>query len=50
MFAAMWGWADQKNEASRLLRRRLDGVADRIAGTGGYHRHELVATSTGATP
>lgn len=44
-FAAMWGWVDQKNEASRLLRRMLDGVADRIAGTGGYHRHELVAAS-----
>ncbi|MCC8245542.1 NACHT domain-containing protein [Saccharothrix luteola] len=40
--SAVWGWVDQKNEAVGLLRKMLDSTANRLTGTGGLERHELV--------
>ena len=43
--AAVWGWVDQKNEAMGLVRGALDAVADRIRGTSGLMRQELVVAA-----
>ncbi|MGY0235661.1 NACHT domain-containing protein [Longispora urticae] len=43
--AAVWGWVDQKNEAFGVLRTGLDKLSDRLAGTGGYERHQLIAAA-----
>ncbi|GAA2417180.1 hypothetical protein GCM10010191_29640 [Actinomadura vinacea] len=43
--AALWGWVDQKNEATSLVRKLLDGASDRLRGTGGYERHRLLAAA-----
>ncbi|HEX6360811.1 ATP-binding protein [Actinophytocola sp.] len=40
--SALWGWVDQKNEATGLLRKALDTVSGRLTKTGGLARHELV--------
>lgn len=42
---ALWGWVDQKNEATALLRSVLDGVSDRIRPSYGLARHELVVAA-----
>jgi hypothetical protein len=42
---ALWGWVDQKNEASGLLRKALDAVSDRLLRTAGYERHQLIAAA-----
>ncbi|MEO6085896.1 MAG: AAA family ATPase [Umezawaea sp.] len=42
---ALWGWVDQKNEATALLRSVLDGVSDRIRPSYGLMRHELVVAA-----
>jgi NACHT domain len=39
---AVWGWVDQKNEATGLLRRAIDAASNRLTKTGGLARHELV--------
>lgn len=39
---AIWGWVDQKNEATGLLQKALDAVSNRLTRTGGLARHELV--------
>jgi hypothetical protein len=39
---AIWGWADQKSEATSLLREAVTRFTNRIAGTTGLARHELV--------
>jgi hypothetical protein len=41
-FGAIWGWADQKNEATGLLRAGVTRFTNRVAGTTGLPRHELV--------
>ena len=41
----VWGWVDQKNEATGLLRRALDAASDRLARTGGLARYELVVAA-----
>jgi hypothetical protein len=43
--SVMWGWVDQKNEATGLLRRALDAVSGRLTRTGGLARHELVVAA-----
>lgn len=43
--SVLWGWVDQKNEATGLLRRALDAVSDRLTRTGGLARHELVVAA-----
>lgn len=40
--AAVWGWVDQKNEAMGLLRKIVDNMSDRLLGTSGYDRHQLI--------
>ncbi|MEV6522622.1 hypothetical protein AB0M43_11810 [Longispora sp. NPDC051575] len=45
VLAAVWGWVDQKNEAAGLLRRCLDGISDRLSGTRGYERHQLIVAA-----
>jgi hypothetical protein len=40
--AAVFGWADQKNEATGLLRTALGTISNRLLKTGGLARHELV--------
>lgn len=40
--SAVWGWVDQKNEATGLLRHALDAVSGKLTRTGGLARHELV--------
>jgi hypothetical protein len=42
---ALWGWVDQKNEATGLVRGALDAVSGRLARTGGLARHELVVAA-----
>jgi hypothetical protein len=41
----LWGWVDQKNEATGLVRGALDAVSGRLARTGGLARHELVVAA-----
>ncbi|MEU6037286.1 AAA family ATPase [Actinomadura sp. NPDC047616] len=43
--AAIWGWVDQKNEATSLVRRILDAASDRLNDTTGHERHRLVAAA-----
>jgi ATPase family associated with various cellular activities (AAA) len=45
VFAAIWGWVDQKSEATSLLRKMLDRISDRLLGTSGYERHQLIAAA-----
>ncbi|SDM26781.1 NACHT domain-containing protein [Allokutzneria albata] len=42
---ALWGWVDQKNEAMTLTRRALDSVSDRVNGSHGLERHQLVVAA-----
>ncbi|WP_410644608.1 NACHT domain-containing protein [Amycolatopsis sp. lyj-346] len=44
-FAAIWGWVDQKNEATNLLRRALDAVVARRKRTSGFERTQLLAAA-----
>ncbi|MBO3744774.1 hypothetical protein J5X84_01750 [Streptosporangiaceae bacterium NEAU-GS5] len=44
-FAAVWGWIDQKNEACGLVRKSLDAMTDRLQGTAGYDRHQLITAA-----
>ena len=39
---ALFGWVDQKNEATALTRQALNAVSDRLTRTGGLDRHQLV--------
>jgi hypothetical protein len=43
--APLWGWVDQKNEATGLLRNCLDRAQERVSGLQGYERVELVAAA-----
>jgi hypothetical protein len=43
--APIWGWIDQKNEATGLLRTCLDRVQSRLSGVHGYERVELVTAA-----
>ncbi|MGX7828764.1 NACHT domain-containing protein [Actinokineospora sp. 24-640] len=43
--SALWGWVDQKNEAVGLVRSALDKVSDRLAGTNGLLRQDLVVAA-----
>jgi hypothetical protein len=43
--APLWGWVDQKNEATGLLRKLLNGVSARRTGTAGYDRTQLIAAA-----
>jgi hypothetical protein len=43
--AAVWGWVDQKNEATGLARKLLNVVAGRRLGLAGRERMELVAAA-----
>ncbi|GAA3204234.1 hypothetical protein GCM10020216_003500 [Nonomuraea helvata] len=45
VFAAVWGWVDQKNEAISLLRAALDSATDRLMKTSGYERHQLICAA-----
>ncbi|PPK64191.1 AAA family ATPase [Actinokineospora auranticolor] len=41
----LWGWVDQKNESTTLLRQSLDTVQTRLTRTDGLARHELVVAA-----
>src|SRR3954466_4297522 len=43
--APIWGWIDQKNEATGLLRTCLDRVQSRVSKVRGYERVELVTAA-----
>jgi hypothetical protein len=43
--APIWGWVDQKSEATGLLRTCLDRVQSRLSEVRGYERVELVAAA-----
>ena len=43
--APIFGWVDQKNEATGLLRTCLDRVQSRLSGVHGYDRIELLAAA-----
>ena len=45
MFAAVWGFTEQKNEALGLLRKAVNGVSGKMAGTHGYERRQLIAAA-----
>ncbi|MFI9817855.1 NACHT domain-containing protein [Saccharothrix variisporea] len=42
LLAAVWGWVDQKNEATGLLRGLVGKLSDRLAGTRGVARRDLI--------
>ncbi|MEJ2857755.1 MULTISPECIES: NACHT domain-containing protein [unclassified Saccharothrix] len=42
LLAAVWGWVDQKNEATGLLRGLVGKLSDRLAGTKGVARRDLI--------
>lgn len=42
LLAAIWGWIDQKNEAIGLLRNLTTALSNRVAGTKGLERRELI--------
>ncbi len=43
--AALWGWVDQKGQAVSLVRKVLDVGTDRLLGTRGYHRQQLLTAA-----
>ena len=45
MFAAVWGWVEQKDVALALLRDVISGVSRKLAGTAGQERRELIASA-----
>ncbi|NJP98421.1 ATP-binding protein [Nonomuraea sp. FMUSA5-5] len=45
VFAAVWGWIDQKNETTSLLRAVLDGVSGKLLALDGFERHRLIAAA-----
>lgn len=45
MLGAIWGSADQKNEAVGLLRQGLDRIGSRTSALRGYERVELIAAA-----
>jgi hypothetical protein len=45
MFAAVWGFTEQKNEALGLLRKAINAVSGKMAGTQGYERRQLIAAA-----
>ncbi|HEX6344386.1 ATP-binding protein [Umezawaea sp.] len=45
LLAAVWGWVDQKNEATGLLRGLVGKLSDRMAGTRGVARRDLITAA-----
>ncbi len=45
MFAAVWGWLEQKDAAVGLLRGAIAGLSGKLAGTRGRERRELIAAA-----
>src|SRR6185437_9381612 len=45
MFAAVWGLTEQKDLALDLLRKAVDAVTGKLAGTRGYERRQLIAAA-----
>ena len=45
MFAAVWGWTEQKNEALGLVRAAINALSGKLAGTAGYERRQLIAAA-----
>lgn len=45
MFAAVWGWLEQKDTAVGLLRGAIAGLSGKLAGTQGRERRELIAAA-----
>lgn len=43
--SAVWGWVDQKNEATSLLRGVLDALSGRLGRARGRARHQLVGAA-----
>lgn len=43
--AAIWGWIDQKNEATSIARGLLDSVSNRLRGTAAYERPQLLVAA-----
>ncbi len=45
MFAAVWGWLEQKDQALGLLRKVIRRTSERVAGTKGYERRQLIGAA-----
>ncbi|SER83954.1 hypothetical protein SAMN04487818_105441 [Actinokineospora terrae] len=45
VFGAIWGMGDQKSEAMTGIRGALDALGDRLMGTSGVHRQDLVVAA-----
>lgn len=45
LFAAVWGWLEQKDTAIGLLRGAIAGLSGKLAGTRGRERRELIAAA-----
>jgi hypothetical protein len=45
MFAAVWGWVEQKGLAIDLLGQAVARVSGKLAGTSGYERRQLIAAA-----
>src|ERR1035438_4036694 len=43
--AAVWGWLEQKDVALKLLRGAIGKLSDKLAGTRGLERRELIAAA-----
>jgi len=45
LFAAVWGWTEQKNAAIELAKDAIGAVSGKLAGTVGYERRQLIAAA-----
>jgi hypothetical protein len=45
LWAAIWGWTEQKDAAMGMLRKALDSAIGKVKGTVGYERRQLIAAA-----
>jgi ATPase family associated with various cellular activities (AAA) len=45
MFAAVWGFTEQKNQAVDLLHQAVSAVSGKLVGTRGYERRQLISAA-----
>src|SRR5215469_11316227 len=45
LWAAIWGWTEQKDAALSLLRKALDSATGKLHGSAGFERRQLIAAA-----
>src|SRR5215467_11847774 len=45
LWAAIWGWTEQKDAAMELLRKALDSAIGKVQRTVGYERRQLITAA-----